>query len=402
MRPLSRSPLNARTRAANGRLTIALALVTALAVGCRGGQGDGGARQVVVLPTPVTPGVAIVDRGVHETVHPRRVEFDPTDDGRLVVMERDGDLQLWRVGGAGEPRREVVIAASAIDARFTAGGRAIFVGETSGSVALWAADGQLLWRRESGGEAVRAVAVRGDLLASGSDRGDIHVWRHDGSLAHRRELAHDGAIISLAISASGGVLVSEGTDTLLRGWKVDGADPALAPLASYREASDRYRRMLPNLIRWDVEWGWDRSTAFAPDADVFAAATFDGGLQVWRPGRALVAERADAHDGHHLRAVAFSADGSRIASGGLDGTVRVWEVATLGKQPVVLRGHLRSVSSVAFDGGGRVASTGIDDTVRLWSASGEPIGLLPHHDPPKPPRGPMAPRGPLPPRDAPG
>jgi len=384
------------------RHALAAFAVAALLAGCRGGPGDGGSRQGVVLPTPVTPGVAIVDPGVDGTVHPRRVEFDPTDDGRLVVMERGGDLQVWRVGGAGGSRREVVIAASAIDARFTAGGRAIFVGETSGSVALWTAGGQLLWRRESAGEAVRAVAVRGNLLAGGTDRGDIHVWRHDGSLAHRRDQAHDGAIISLAFSASGGVLVSEGMDTLLRGWKVDGAEPSLAPLASYREASDRYRRMLPNLIRWDVQWGWDRSTAFAPDADVFAAATFGGGLQMWRTGGELVAERADAHDGHHLRAVAFSADGSRIASGGLDGTVRVWEVASLGKPPVVLRGHLRSVSSVAFDGAGRVASTSIDDTVRLWSATGEPIGLLPHHDPPKPPRGSMVPRGPLPPGDLPG
>lgn len=370
-----------------------MALVAALLAGCRGGEGDRAAPRGVVLPTPVTPGVATVERGANGTVHPRRVEFDPADDGRLLVMERDGDVQLWRNRGVDGFRLEVEIPASAVDARFTAGGGAIFVGEKSGSVALWAADGQLLWRRETAGEAVRAVAVRGDLLAGGSDRGDIHIWRHDGSLAHRQDLAHDGVIISLAISDSGGVLVSEGADTLLRGWKIAAANSALAPLASYREASDRYRRMLPNLIRWDVQWGWDRSIAFAPNADTFAAATFGGGLQVWRAGGELVVERADAHDGHHLRAVAFSADGNRIASGGLDGSVRVWEVASLGAPPLVLSGHLRSVSAVAFDRVGHIASTSIDGTVRLWSASGESLGLLPHHNPPKRPRGPLPTRG---------
>jgi WD40 repeat protein len=376
------------------KTTIGAALVTVLLLaGCRGGGDGRGSQPDLVLPTPVTPGLATTNRGPVGTVHPRRVEFDPVDDGRLLIMERNGDLQLWRETSVEGMRREVAIPAEAIDARFSAGGRALFVGGASGAVSLWSGDGQLLWRRETDGKAVRAVAVRGDLLASGNDRGDIHIWRHDGSLAHRRDLAHDGAIVSLAISDDGAVLVSEGTDTMLRAWRIDTAS-WLVSLASYREASQRYRRMLPNLIRWDVAWGWDRSIAFAPgaDADIFAASTLGGGLQLWRAGGELIAERADSHDGHHVRAVAFSPRGDRIASGGLDGTVRLWESASLG-EPRILRGHLRAVSAVAFDRSGRIASSSIDGTVRLWTATGESLGALPHHSPPSPPRGPL-PRAP--------
>ena len=59
-------------------------------------------------------------------------------------------------------------------------------------------------------------------------------------------------------------------------------------------------------------------------------------------------------------------DGSRIASGSLDRTVRVWDVAT--KECVAtLEGHTESVSAVCSLGdGSRIASGSGDNTVRVW------------------------------------
>ena len=50
-----------------------------------------------------------------------------------------------------------------------------------------------------------------------------------------------------------------------------------------------------------------------------------------------------------VTSIAFSPDGSRIASAGAlyDNTVRLWDTAT-GDELAVLRGHERSVNSVAF------------------------------------------------------
>jgi WD domain, G-beta repeat len=64
--------------------------------------------------------------------------------------------------------------------------------------------------------------------------------------------------------------------------------------------------------------------------------------------------------------VVFSPDGSRVASGSYDNTVRVWDVQT-GQCQHTLEGHSHGVRSVVFSpDGSRVASSSDDKTVRVW------------------------------------
>ena len=76
-------------------------------------------------------------------------------------------------------------------------------------------------------------------------------------------------------------------------------------------------------------------------------------------------------EGHtdSVRAVAFSADRSLLASASDDGTVRLWNPST-GQEVQKLEGHTGEVSAVAFSADGSLlASASFDDTVRLWNPS---------------------------------
>ncbi|KAG9010280.1 hypothetical protein FRB90_007835 [Tulasnella sp. 427] len=87
-----------------------------------------------------------------------------------------------------------------------------------------------------------------------------------------------------------------------------------------------------------------------------------------------------------VNAVAFSPDGTRLASGSDDETIRMWDAQTGAPIGEPLRGHTSYVSAVAFSlDGTRLASGSDNETIRMWDAqTGAPIGepLTGHTDSP--------------------
>ena len=67
-----------------------------------------------------------------------------------------------------------------------------------------------------------------------------------------------------------------------------------------------------------------------------------------------------------IRGLAFSADDATLASGSLDGTIRLWKTRP-GTFVAELPGHMEETSAVAFSPDGRtLASVNMNLSVKLW------------------------------------
>jgi WD40 repeat protein len=105
--------------------------------------------------------------------------------------------------------------------------------------------------------------------------------------------------------------------------------------------------------------------AFSPDGTRLATSDTSGGVQIWDrlSGRQLKAFRADLV---WTWAVAFSPDGTLLASVGDDHQVKLWQVET-GECLRLGKGHTHTINTIAFHPRGHLLASGsLDTTIGLW------------------------------------
>ena len=313
--------------------------------------------------------------------HPRVVNavvFSP--DGLTLASTSWSGAEVWEVTTGKRITTLGELPNFALSLAYSPDGTKIVTGSynlksTEHTVKLWTVStGENLATLHGHAGFVTTVAYSrdGKILASGSEDKTVKVWAVETGQNLATLQGHGESINSVAISPDGTKLASGSDDRTIRLWELPTgralhtlSKESLNKLQIDDEVGTKTERFMSRV----------KSVAFSPDGLILATLDEDIGgnlggdaIKLWdvRTGQFLTI-LTDGTDFPGF-AVAFSPDGTKLASGSWgDFTVKLWDVSTR-KRIATFPGHIGWVSSVAFSPDGtKLASGSYDGTVLVWN-----------------------------------
>jgi WD40 repeat protein len=331
----------------------------------------------------------------------RCLEFSP-DGTVLAVGDGNGVVKLWKIATRDFIRisaheRPVLSLAFSPDSHLLATGSADQYG-----IRLWKVrDGEPVPRIFSGqvGD-VWSLAFSPDarLLAGGSRDSPIRIWDLEHSVIGETvpERLHADDYGNFCFSPDGRLMAGGCADNQVRVWEVTTLNiRGILRNATYVAAFSRDGRELlvstkDGVPKW---WNFESQTTrpipgysgklahvtavdLSPDRKVAALGLANGEIQLLEidSGR-LIGQPLSGHQGA-VRSLAFSPGGDKLASGGSDKTVMIWDVHSQKGLGMCLE-HKGGVFGVAISSNGQLLASGCGaETIKFWMMANVSTGSV--------------------------
>ena len=301
-----------------------------------------------------------------------------TDWKRFATGGWNGKLRLWDAASGGLLAELPYGGSFVKSVAFSRDGRYLAVGgsDAKAYVQVWDLTTRTLGATFAGhtGTVVSVAFDRnGARLLTGSSDGTARLWNRETGAELKKFHGHDSAVNAAVLSPDEKLVVTAGQDGSAIVWSVDESTPAVQQDGK-NGAPLEMRAFLGHKAPI-------RGAAFSPDGKTVATCGDDKRILLWNPAdvrpyrlEEVFGEKPPAPpamrelSGHRaaVASVAFSADGRRLASGGLDNAIFVWDVASATALKE-LRGHAGQVRACRISDDGRtVASGSFDGTLKLW------------------------------------
>ncbi len=114
--------------------------------------------------------------------------------------------------------------------------------------------------------------------------------------------------------------------------------------------------------------GYINAVAYSPNRRIVASGGVDQTVKLWDVESGLELRTLQGHSSA-VQALRFSPDGRWLASGGTDVVINLWDVET-GRIVRKFEGHQMTVTSLAFSADGRtLVSAGMDQNILVWDVA---------------------------------
>jgi len=306
------------------------------------------------------------------------------DDGTVRIWDRQGTL-VQTLGGNTEFATSVL---------FSPSGEELFAATSDGSLWQWNRAGKMLSHLRAHNEAIFALALQGQLLATASEEGTVKIWDLSPKTTVGKSFLATSHLVGATVAPPHILLSQE--ESPLRLTDLQGDRQKVFPATTkgliqlrfspqgYQwagqigntiqiwtlEGQQKHQWQIPNIRIYDLQ--------FSPRGNILALATRTGTVQLWQidTPRPLLLQTLEANNSQaKVRSLSFNPQTGALAAGDDTGQISLWTAQ--GKLSNRLAAHSDGIYQVRFSAqGDRLISSGREGSLKVWSSQGNFLDLM--------------------------